>query len=121
VRTCLAHQCVELLLVQRVEAARRLVQDQQIGPVHEGQQDRELLLVSARVLAKPAAEVEVETLRDRADVALVHPSAHASEVGDDLAAPQAAELWHVAGQVADLALDLDRLTDAVEAEYVRRA
>ncbi len=39
-------ELVELLLVQRIEPARRLVEDEEIGLVHEGEQDSELSLVA---------------------------------------------------------------------------
>src|SRR5467141_4574393 len=54
----LAQQRVELLLVQRIKAAGRLIEDQQVWFVHEREHDRELLLVAARVLAKRATQVE---------------------------------------------------------------
>jgi len=114
-------QPVKLLLVQRVEAAGRLVEDEQVRPVHESEEDAELLLVAARVLAEPAAQVEVETLGDGANEAGVSPATHATEVGDHLLAAQAAELRHLARHVADLPLDGDRVALAVQAEDVRRA
>src|SRR5437868_11691830 len=97
----LTQQVVALLLVQRVEAARRLIEDQQVGLVHESEQDPELLLVAARVLAKSAVQVEVEPLRDGADLALVDAASHTAQVSDDLASAEAAELRHVTRQVAD--------------------
>ena len=103
----LFQQGVELLLVERIEAARRLVEDQQVRLVHEGQDDGELLLVAARVFAEPAAQVQLEPLGDRPHALVIHTAAQPTQVGDDLAAAQAAELRHVAGQVADLALDLN--------------
>src|SRR5437773_3979495 len=114
----LTKQLVELLLVQRVEAAGRLVEDEQLRPVHEGEHDAELLLVAARVFAKAAAEVQVEAFGDVAHDLGVGAAAHASEVGDHLLAAQAAELRHVAGHVADLVLDGDGVALAVEAEDV---
>src|SRR5439155_10913191 len=103
-----------------VKAARGLVQDQQLWAMHEGQQDAELLLVAARVLAKPAAEVEVETVRNVVHSLRVDATAHAAEVRDHVLAAHAAELRDVAWQVADEALDLDRVAAAIEAENVGR-
>src|SRR5579859_1870555 len=102
-------QAVELLLVERVEPAGGLVEDQQVRLVHESEKDAELLLVAAGVFAESAAQIEVETLGDVADRFLVEPAAHAAEEGDDLASPQAAELGDVAGEIADPPLDLHRV------------
>jgi len=52
----------EFLLVQGIEAAGRLVEDQQAGAVHEGLDQHDLALVSGRVLAELAAGVELEAL-----------------------------------------------------------
>src|SRR5712691_12291320 len=101
-----AQQLVELLLVQGIEPARRLVEDEQVGPMHERKQDPELLLVAARVLAKSSVEVEVKALGDGAHVAPIHAAPHPAQVGDHLTSAQAAELRDIARQVADLALDL---------------
>ena len=92
-----AEQRVELALVERVEPAGGLIKDQQVWPVHEREQDRELLLVAAGVLAIPAIQVEVESLRDRAHLTAVHAASHAAQVSHDLGAAKAAELGHIAG------------------------
>src|SRR5438128_4774655 len=115
-----AQKQVELLLVQRVEATGGLVEDQQVGPVHEREHDRELLLVAARVLAKTPAEVELESLGEGMHLPRVDAAAHTAQIGNHLAAAEAAELRHVPGQVADPALDFDRIADAVHAEDVSR-
>src|SRR6266566_4306584 len=117
----LGDELVELLLVQRVKPAGGLVEDQQLGSVHEGEEDAELFLVATGVLAEAAAEVEVEALGDFAYDAGIDVAAEAAEVSDHLPASQAAELGHVAGHVADLALDRHRVAPAVEAEDVGRA
>ena len=56
----LADDLVERLLDERVEARRRLVEDQQVGPVLERDDQADLLLVALRVLAELAARVDVE-------------------------------------------------------------
>ena len=60
----LGDQLVERLLHERVEAARRLVEDEQVGVVHERLDEPDLLPVSARELLDPAVEVEVEPFRE---------------------------------------------------------
>src|SRR5207248_6395458 len=112
----LAQQGVELLLVQRVEAAGRLVEDEKVRPVHEREHDRELLLVAARVFAKAPAEVEVEALGQLAHAPAVDAAPHAAQVGDDLASPKTPKLRHVTRQVPDLPLDVDRVAHGVEAK-----
>src|SRR5258708_2948662 len=110
---------VELLLIERVEPAGGLVEDQQLRPVHESEEDAELLLVAAGVFAESPAQVEVEALRDVMHRFLVDAASHSAEEGDHLTPAEAAELWDVAGKVTDPALDFDRVAHAVEAEDVR--
>src|SRR5258708_21842034 len=59
----LSKQLVELLLIQRVETIGPLVEDQNVGLVHERGQDAELSLVAARVFTEPPVEGAVESLR----------------------------------------------------------
>ena len=113
-----AQQAVELLLVQRVEPARGLVEDEQVRRVHEGEDDAELLLVAARVLAKAPAQVQVEPVAKTAHTPCIHTAPHAAEVRHDLLARHAAELWDVARQVADALLDLDGVAHTVDSEDV---
>src|SRR2546423_1756446 len=78
-----ADQSVEVLLVQGIEAARGLVQDQEVRLGREGEQERELLLVPVRVLAVLAPEVQVEALRDGLDVSVRDATAQAGDVRHD--------------------------------------
>src|SRR4029077_9605388 len=98
-------QVEELLLVQRVEAAGRLVEDEQRGLMHESEDDAELSLVAAGVFAVPAAEVEAEAVGQAAYDLEVRATPQRSEVSDHLGAAEASELGHLARHVADLALD----------------
>ena len=61
----LADDLVERLLDERVEAGRRLVEDQQVRPMLEGDDQADLLLVALRVLLELPARVDVEA-RDQA-------------------------------------------------------
>src|SRR2546421_3479238 len=112
---------VELLLVEGIEAAGRLVQDQEPWPVHEPEQDGELLLVSSRVLAKALGQVKAETPANLGDHLIVNAAPQPGHVRHDLAAAQAAELRELTGNVAEVALDLHRLSLAVEPEDAGRA
>src|SRR5260221_11354556 len=120
-RSRVSDELVELLLMQRVEPARRLVEDQERGLRGDREQQREVLLVAVRVLAVLAPEVEVELLRDRFDVGVRDVAAQTRDVGDDRAAPPAAELGELARHVADPPLDRDRVAVRVEAEDRARA
>ena len=68
------------------------------------------------VLAVLAPEVEVELRRDRSDIGVRDIAAKAREVRDDRAAPPAAELGELAGDVADALLDRDGIPVGVETE-----
>jgi hypothetical protein len=58
----LPHEPTELLLQERVEAARRLVEHEQVGPAHERLHDSELRPVALRELADRPVEDDSETL-----------------------------------------------------------
>ena len=53
----LADDAVELLLDERVQAGRGLVEQEQVRPVLEGDDQADLLFVALRVLAEPARRV----------------------------------------------------------------
>ena len=56
----LAHDLEELLLDERIEAGRRLIEDQQVRLVLKSDDQADLLLVPLRVLLEPSARVEIE-------------------------------------------------------------
>ncbi len=86
------NQLEELLLVQWVKPARRLVEDQEFGPVHESQENSELSLVAGRVLPELQAEVEIQPFRYLLHSRLVDAPAQGPEVSRNLAATETAEL-----------------------------
>src|SRR5204863_3461180 len=98
-----------------IEAARRLVEDEDAGAVHEGLDEDNLALVPGRVLPEPAARVEVEALDQLLPGGAVAPPTQVGEVLEDLAPGQVGVEGRLAGDVADQPLDLDRLVPAVEA------
>src|SRR3990170_6055852 len=59
---CVTEGGEEGLLDERIESRGRLVEDEQLGPVLEGDDHPDLLLVALAVLALAAAGVELETL-----------------------------------------------------------
>ena len=112
---------VELLLVQRVEAAGRLVQNENSWPVHEGLDEHDLALVARRVLAELAARVEVKAIDELLEVGMVDAASKVREVLEDLAAGQVGVERRLARHVADEPFDVDRSLPAVEACDARAA
>src|SRR6188508_2968835 len=64
----LADEAEERLLDERVEARGRLVEDEQVRPVLECDDQPDLLLVAPRVLLVPTARVEVQRLHQLRDI-----------------------------------------------------
>src|SRR5438094_1144190 len=117
----LPQQAVELLLVQGIETARRLVEDEYPRPVHEGLDEDDLALVAGGVLAELAAGVELERVDQAREIGLVDAAAQPREVLEDLAAGEVRVQRRLARHVADETLDLDRLPPAVEPRDACRA
>ena len=112
----LADEPEERLLDERVEARGRLVEDEQVRPVLERDDQPDLLLVAPRVLLVPPARVEVERLDQLRDVRLVDAAAQVAEVRDRLGAGQSVVQVELAGQVADATMDRDRIGGRLDAE-----
>src|SRR6266851_4300161 len=116
----LADHAVELLLVERVEAAGRFFEDQQSRLVHEGLDEHDLALVAGRVLAKFPGGVKVHPLDETLQVWAVDAAPQVGEVLEDLTSGQVAVEGRLAGHIADEALDLERLLPGVESRDPRR-
>ena len=117
----LADEREERLLDERVKAGRRLVEDEQVRPMLERDDQADLLLVALRVLLEPAARVEVEALDQRGDIGAIDPATEVAEVGDRLGAGQPVVEVELARQVADPPVDRDRVDGRLDAEDRRRA
>ena len=109
----------EDLLHERVQAARGLVQHEQVSPGHEGGDEEDLLAVALGVLADLLGRVEVEALDElvpvgRVDLAL-HPAEEVERLGPGERGPQVG----LAGHVGQVAVRLDSLAAAVEPEDLR--
>src|SRR6266550_2758283 len=102
----LSHHAGELLLVQRIEAARRFVEDEQAGAMHESLDEDDLALVAGRVLAELPARVEIQPLDQLLEVRAVDAAPQVREVFEDLASGQVAVERRLARYVADEPLDL---------------
>src|ERR1035437_3276733 len=86
--TSLLAQTLELQLDEWVQAGRRLVEDEQIGPDHEGCDKTDLLLVAAREALDLLRRVELDTLDQILAVDLVNATLEVAEVGEQLATRQ---------------------------------
>src|SRR5438552_2917509 len=102
--------------MQRIESARRLVEDEQGGLWREREKQRQLLLVAVRVLAVFAAKIEIETFRHCLDLAVAHVAAEARDVRHDLGASPAPELRQLARDVTDLVFQRNGVAIGVEPE-----
>jgi len=91
------------LFHQWVEAARRLVEDKELGSRHEGGNEDQLLAIALRVSADLLGGVEIETLDQLASIDVVHSALHTAEQVEGLGAgerwPQARFARHI-GQMS---------------------
>ena len=93
----------------------RLVQDQQLGLVHERLDQAELLPVAGRQLAYGAIEIGVEALDQRVTDARIDPAPQLREVVEHGPSRQLRIQREIAGQKADPAADLEAVVDACPA------
>ena len=120
-RCHLGEQRVETLLDERVEPCDRLVEDQQLGLVHERLNQAELLAVTGRELPHRASELRAEALGQLIAQAPVHTSA---QVGQVVEHRRPVELWverEIAREITDPPLDLQALPVTIETEELGRA
>src|SRR2546430_14870939 len=117
----LEHHAIEFLLVQWIEAAGRLVEDQQSRAMHEGLDQHHLALVSGRVLAELATGIELETVDKLLEVGVIDTTTQMGEVLEGLPTRQIGIESGLTGHVADEALDLQRLLPAIEPGDFRSA
>ena len=112
-----AHELEEGLLDERVEAGRRLVEDQQVRPVLERHDQADLLLVALRVLLELGGSDRGRAARRaQPTYPAIDPAAQVREVGDRVGAGQPVVEVELAGQVADPAVDRDRVHGGLDAE-----
>ena len=94
----------------------RLVQDQQLGVVHERLDDAGLLTHSAGVATDPTVQVQREAFGESLDARVCVHAANGAEVTEQLAGRHLRVQCEVGGQVADPATNLNGITATVEAE-----
>ena len=117
----LLHRLPEGHLHQRVEPARRLVEDQQVGPARERRDELHLLAVALRECPHLLVELEPEALDENVAVGDVGPAAQPREIGEGLGAGQARPEERLAGDVADPPVRGDRLAPGVDPEELGAA
>src|SRR5579884_1790281 len=111
----LGHNFIEFLLVERIQPAGWLVEDEDARLVHEGLNQPDLAFVAARILTKLACGVEIKPLNELLEVCLVDAAAQVAQVFENLTAAQARIKGELAGQIADQLLDFGRLRPAIQA------
>src|SRR5579884_3538625 len=110
-----SHHFIEFLLVERIQPAGWLVEDEDARLVHESLNQPDLAFVAARILTKLACGVEIEPLNELLEVCLVDTAAQVAQVFENLTAAQARIKGELAGQIADQFLDFGRLRPAIQA------
>ena len=106
----------ECLLHQRVEAAGRLVEDEQLGPAHQCRDQDQLLAVPLRVGAHLLGRVEVEAVDQLVAIVGVDRPVHPAEQMEGLGPGQRRPQVRLAGDVGEAPVRLDRLAVTVEPE-----
>src|SRR6185312_9318764 len=112
----LSHQPAELLLQQRVETRRWFVEHEQVGAVHEGQHQTDLLAVALGQDADRAVELDAEPLDELVPVVA---NGHAAGVAEPLQVLPAGQTWvqrEIPGQVTRPAVYCDGVLDRIQAE-----
>jgi hypothetical protein len=103
-------------LHQRVEASRRLVEDQQVGPARERRDQLNLLVVAVRERAHLLVGVEVEALDERVAIRGVGAAPDAGEELERLRPRQRRPEVRLGRDVRDAAVGRHRLVPGVDAE-----
>ena len=106
----------ERLLHQRIEPARRLVQDEQVGAGHQRGNEDDLLPVPLGVGADLLGGIEVEPGDQLVPVRLIDAPLDTPEELKGLGAGEGRPQVRLAGHEGEAAVRLDRLAVAVEAE-----
>src|SRR6266566_6953747 len=112
---------VELLLVERVQAIGRLIQNKHTRAVHKGLNQHHLALIATRIVAKLAAGVQVQSLDKLLKIGLIDASAQMSEVFQNLPAGKIGIQRWFSGQIANQPLNLYRLLPTVQPGDARAA
>ena len=107
---------MKALLHERIEPRDRLIQNQQLGIVHERLYEPELLAIPGRQLTDRPPEVSLEPLGERESSLAADAAADLGQVVEDLSARQLRVERELTRQKADPTADLETVGAAVEAE-----
>ena len=114
----LADERVDDLLNERVEPCGRLVEDEELRPVHQRQHQPDLLPVTLRERSHGPVELELQSRGEALASADVVHAAQRGEVAQVLSPGQALVQPQVAGQVADTRANPPTLRAHVEPEHL---
>ena len=117
----LADGVAERHLHQRVEAARGLVEHQQVGTGPEGGDELDLLAVPFRVVAHALSGVEVEALDELAPVRAVDGAVQVGHELEALLARERRPQQRLAGDVGQAAVRRHRVGPGIDPEHPRAA
>ncbi len=120
-RADLTEQRVKALLDERIEPRSRLVENQQLGLVHERLDQPELLPVPGGELPHLPVEIRVEALSERVAHAPVDAPAQPREIVEHRASGQLRIERQVTRQEADAPVNLDAVAPRIEPEHPRGA
>ena len=117
----LREQRVEALLDERIEAGDGLVEDQELGLVHERLDEAELLAVAGRELAQRPVELGVEAVDELVAHPPVDAAAELCQVVEHRRTRELRVEREVAGQEPDPAADLEAVARGCRARGSSRA
>ena len=108
----------ELVLHQRVEPARRFVEDQQVRARRESKQQRDLPPIARRQVARRPIEVDLQALRDRVHPRVVQAASEPADRRDELARGHPFRQSQLAWDVPDAAPDIHAITTRPPSEHL---
>ena len=120
-RRHLPQQVVKPLLHQRIQSGDGLVEDQQLGLVHERLHEAELLAIAGRELPHGSVERGVEAVRQLVAHAPVDATMEICEEVEHLGAGELLKEREIAGEESDTPPDLEAPLARVDPEDRRRA
>src|SRR6266571_1105342 len=110
---------VELLLVERIQAIGRLIQNQYARAMHKGLNQHYLAFIATGIVAKLAAGIQVQSLDKLLEIGLIDASAQMSKVFQNLSAGQIGVQRWFSGEIANQPLNLHRLLPTVQPSDAR--
>ncbi len=118
---CLGDHGQELVLHQRIEPAGRLVEDQEVGPWRERQEQGDLSSVARREVAGGPIEIDLQALGDRVHARHVQAPSEPADRCDELARGHPFGKSQLARDVTDSTSHADPVTAWIPPEYLDRS